>query len=330
MSQEFDVLGIGNAIVDVLAKVDDDFLAKQEIAKGGMTLVSEDQAKALYDAMPPAVEISGGSAANTIAGIANLGGKCAFIGKVHNDQLGKVFQHDIHSLDVTFPTTAAEDGLATARCMVLVTPDAQRSMSTFLGACTSLTEDDIDPTLVAASKVTYLEGYLWDPEAAKAALRKAIKLAHEANKEVALTLSDSFCVGRHRAEFLELIEDGVDIFFANEDEIKSLYEVETFEAALDKVKARGKIAAFTRSEKGAVIVKGNDVYEVSAADVDAVVDTTGAGDLFAAGFLAGYTAGKPLDVCGKMGAVCAAEIISHVGARPEDDLKSRMSKAGLA
>lgn len=329
MSQEFDVCGIGNAIVDVLAKVDDDFLQAQSIQKGGMTLVSEDDATKLYSNMPPAVEISGGSAANTIAGIANLGGRCAFIGKVHDDQLGKVFQHDIKSLDVEFPTAPAKEGLATARCMVLVTPDAQRSMSTFLGACTSLSEDDIDPALVGASKVTYLEGYLWDPEQAKAALRKAIKVAHDAGKEVALTLSDSFCVDRHRAEFLELIEGGVDIFFANEDEVKSLYQVDTFEAALEKVKALGKVAALTRSEKGAVIVKGDEVHTVSAASVDEVVDTTGAGDLFAAGFLAGYTAGKPLDVCGKMGAVCAAEIISHVGARPEDDLKARMAKAGL-
>lgn len=329
MTQEFDVCGIGNAIVDVLAKVDDDFLQAQSIQKGGMTLVSEEDATKLYSNMPPAVEISGGSAANTIAGIANLGGRCAFIGKVHDDQLGKVFQHDIKSLDVEFPTKPATEGLATARCMVLVTPDAQRSMSTFLGACTSLSEDDIDPALVGASKVTYLEGYLWDPEQAKAALRKAIKVAHEAGKEVALTLSDSFCVDRHRAEFLELIEGGVDIFFANEDEVKSLYQVDTFEEALEKVKALGKVAALTRSEKGAVIVKGDEVHTVSAASVDEVVDTTGAGDLFAAGFLAGYTAGKSLDVCGKMGAVCAAEIISHVGARPEDDLKARMAKAGL-
>ena len=330
MSHSYDVLGIGNAIVDVLAKVDDAFLAQQEVAKGGMTLVSEDQAMQLYAAMPPAVEISGGSAANTIAGIASLGGRCAFIGKVHDDQLGKVFQHDIRSLKIEFPTKAATEGLATARCMVLVTPDAQRSMSTFLGACTSLSEDDIDATLVSASKVTYLEGYLWDPEEAKAALRKAIRLAHDAGNEVAFTLSDSFCVGRHRAEFLELVENNVDIVFANEEEIKSLYEVASFDAALEKVCALGKVVAITRSEKGAVIVKGDAVHTVAADSVDEVVDTTGAGDLFAAGFLAGYTADKPLDVCGRMGAVCAAEIISHVGARPEEDLKVRMAKAGLA
>jgi sugar/nucleoside kinase (ribokinase family) len=315
----YGVLGIGNAIVDVVSRCDDGFLEAQGIMKGAMTLIDEARAEALYAAMGPAVEVSGGSAGNTLAAYASLVGPAgppgAFIGKVRNDQLGAVFAHDIRAAGVAFRTPAAEAGPPTARCLILVTPDAQRSMNTYLGACVNLDEDDIDAALVAASAVTYLEGYLFDPPAAQAAFRKAARVAHANGREVALTLSDPFCVGRHRAAFRALVREEVDILFANEAEILSLYELDRFEDALAAVRAETRIACLTRSEKGSVVVAGDRVHVIDA-EPTAVVDTTGAGDAYAAGFLAGHVRGRGLGHCGRLGALAAAEAISHFGARP--------------
>ncbi len=322
MSARYDVLGIGNAIVDVLAHADDDFLARHAMTKGTMALIDADAADKLYADMAPGIECSGGSAANTIAGIASLGGKAAFIGKVRDDELGKVFHHDIEALGVHFPTSAATDGASTARCLINVTPDAERTMSTFLGACVELGPDDVDAAVVKDAQVTYLEGYLWDKEDAKAAFVKAAELAHAAGREVSLSLSDPFCVDRHRDSFLELVEGHVDILFANEDEILSLYQVDTFDAALQHVRGHCKIAALTRSSKGSVVVHGDEIHIVDAEAGVTVVDTTGAGDAYAAGFLHGYTNGGQDDLaqCARIGGIAAAEVISHFGARPETPL----------
>lgn len=319
---KFDILGIGNAIVDVISHADDAFLATHNIAKGGMTLIDAEGATRLYGDMAPGIEMSGGSAANTIAGVAGLGGKAAYIGKVRNDQLGEVFAHDIRAIGVHYDTALATDGPPTARCLILVTPDAQRSMNTFLGASQELGPADIDPDLVAAAQITYLEGYLWDPDHAKAAFRKAMDTAHAAGRQVAMTLSDSFCVDRYRAEFKDLVENQIDILFANEDEIKSLYEVDNFDDALQAVRGKCAIAALTRSEKGSVILADDEVHIIEAAPVEKVVDTTGAGDLFAAGYLFGLTHGHGPADSARIGAKAAAEIISHMGARPELDLKT--------
>jgi sugar/nucleoside kinase (ribokinase family) len=321
-SASFDVLGIGNAIVDVIAHADDTFIQKHALTKGGMTLIDEPRAEQLYAAMGPGVEISGGSCGNTIAGVASFGGTGAYVGKVRNDQLGGVFAHDLRATGVTFETRQATEGPATARCLILVTPDAQRTMNTYLGACTRLGPADIDVKQVAAARVTYVEGYLWDPPDAKKAVLKAFDAAHEAGRLVSITLSDAFCVDRYRDEFRSLVRDKVDILFANEAEIKSLYQVKSFEEALAAARAENKICALTRSEKGSVIVKGSEAHAVPAAPVARVVDTTGAGDLYAAGFLFGLTRGKPLAECARLGGIAAAEIISHVGARPETALKS--------
>lgn len=320
-SAAFDVLGIGNAIVDVISHADDAFLRKHALAKGAMTLIDEARAEALYAAMGPGVEISGGSCGNTMAGVASLGGKGAYIGKVRDDQLGAVFGHDIRAAGVTFDTAQATEGPATARCLILVTPDAQRTMNTYLGACTRLGPADIDVARVAAARVTYVEGYLWDEPAAKQAVLKAFDAAHAAGRQVSITLSDSFCVDRYRAEFLELVRSKVDILFANEAEIKSLYQVDDFDKAVTAARKDAKIAAVTRSEKGSVVVKGGETHAVPAAPVGRVVDTTGAGDLYAAGFLFGLTHGKPLPECARLGGIAAAEVISHVGARPGKPLK---------
>ena len=325
----FDVVGIGNAIVDILARTDDAFLDAHGIAKGAMHLVDEEQSKALYDDMGPAVEISGGSAANTIAGLASFGGRGAYIGKVRNDQLGDVFTHDIRSIGVTFNSARTTDGPATARSMILVTPDGERTMNTFLGACVRLGPEDIDPDEIGAASVTYMEGYLWDPPAAKEAFLKAAALAHQAGRQVSLTLSDSFCVDRYRDEFKKLIVDDIDILFANEAEICSLYQVEDFDSALQAVRQDCALAALTRSEKGCVIVRGDEVHVVDAHPIERVVDATGAGDLFAAGFLHGLTTGKPLVDCGRLGAMAAAEILSHIGARPEANLAEMARENGL-
>ncbi|MSP77046.1 MAG: adenosine kinase [Rhodospirillaceae bacterium] len=320
-SAAFDVLGIGNAIVDVITRADEAFLQKHALVKGAMTLVDEPTAEALYAAMGPGVEVSGGSCGNTMAGVASFGGKGAYIGKVRNDQLGGVFGHDLRATGVSFETVQSTDGPATARCLIVVTPDAQRTMNTYLGACVRLGPGDIDVARVASAQVTYVEGYLWDPPEAKKAVLKAFDAAHAAGRKVSITLSDSFCVDRYRDEFRALIRDKVDILFANESEIKSLYQVYSFDKALAGARTEGKIVALTRSEKGSVIVHGAETHAVPAAPVAKVVDTTGAGDLYAAGFLFGYTRGKPLAECARLGGIAAAEIISHVGARPEKPLR---------
>ena len=322
MDARFDVVGIGNAIVDVLAHADDEFLVRHDMTKGAMALIDAAAADALYAAMAPGIECSGGSAANTIAGLASLGGRGAFIGKVKGDELGKVFHHDIEALGVHFPTSPASSGASTARCLINVTPDAQRTMSTFLGACVELGPDDVDEDVIRSAQVTYLEGYLWDKEEAKAAFVKAAELAHAAGREVSLSLSDAFCVDRHRASFLELVEGHVDVLFANEDEIMSLYQVDTFDAALQHVRGHCKVAALTRSAKGSVVAAGEEIHIVDAEAGVKVVDTTGAGDAFAAGFLHGYTSGGQDDLaqCARIGSIAAAEVISHFGARPETPL----------
>jgi sugar/nucleoside kinase (ribokinase family) len=320
-SAAFDVLGIGNAIVDVITRADDAFLGQHGLVKGSMMLIDEERAEALYAAMGPGIEVSGGSCGNTMAGVASFGGKGAYIGKVRDDQLGKVFGHDLKALGVSFDTASATSGPATARCLIVVTPDAQRTMNTYLGACTGLGPADIDATVVGAAKVTYVEGYLWDAPEAKKAVLKAFDAAHAAERLVSITLSDSFCVHRYREEFRELIRNKVDILFGNEAEIKSLYEVETFEEAMEAARKEAKIAALTRSEQGSIVLRGGETYAVPAAAVGKVVDTTGAGDLYASGFLFGYTHGKPLAECARLGGIAAAEVISHVGARPEQALR---------
>ncbi len=326
-----DVVGIGNAIVDVLSQADEAFLKAQELAKGSMTLIDGARAEALYAAMGPGVEVSGGSAANTMAGLASLGSRGAFVGKVRNDQLGGIFQHDIRAAGVAFDTPAATDGPPTARCLIFVTADAQRTMGTFLGVSVELGPDDLDRAVIQRAKVTYLEGYLWDAPDAKAAFQAAAEMAHEAGRKVALTLSDPFCVERHRDSFIELISGHVDLLFANEVEICSLFQVEDFDRALQETRGHCEIAALTRSAKGSVVLANGEVHVVDAAPVDKVIDTTGAGDLYAAGFLHGYTRGKRLYDCGRIGALAAAEAISHYGARPEtalDDLVAERLGAG--
>lgn len=320
--RRFDVLGIGNAIVDVIAHAEDAFLDENGLHKGTMTLIDAARAQDLYGLMGTAIESSGGSAANTLAGLAALGGSGAFIGKVRNDQLGGIFRHDIGAMGVSFDTAAALDGPPSARCLIFVTDDAQRTMQTFLGASAELGPGDIDEDAVRSAAITYLEGYLWDPPEAKRAFEKAAKLAHGAGNMVALSLSDPFCVDRHRADFLDLVESQVDILFANEEEIMSLYQVDDFDAALQQVRGHCQVAALTRSEKGSVIVSGDEIHVIDAEPVAHVVDTTGAGDFFAAGFLYGLTQGRGLHDCGRLGSVCAAEVIGHYGARPEADLKA--------
>lgn len=330
-SCRFDVLGLGNAIVDVISTADDDFLLAQGLRKGAMTLIGEARADALYAAMGPATLVSGGSAANTIIGIASFGCTAGFIGKLRSDEDGAAFVHDIHAAKVSFSTALAKDGPATARCLVLVTPDAQRTMSTFLGASQSLTEADVDEDMVRQSAIIYLEGYLWDPPAAKAAFVKAAKIAREAGRQVALTLSDSFCVDRYRDEFLGLMRSGaVHIVFSNEDELHSLYQTADFETAVAQFRAENVLGIVTRSEKGSLVVTQGEVFTVPAFAVDQIVDTTGAGDLFAAGFLAGLTGQKSLETCAKLGALAAAEIIQHIGARPLADLRQLAAQSGIA
>jgi sugar/nucleoside kinase (ribokinase family) len=324
-----DVLTIGNAIVDVLARVDEDFVARHQVVKGSMTLIDEKRALELYGAMGQAVEISGGSAANTAAGVASFGGKAAFIGKVKRDQLGDVFAHDMTATGVRYETVRARSGPATARSFIMVTPDGERTMNTFLGACVNLGPDDIDPSIVSDAKITYLEGYLWDPPQAKEAFKKAAKIARKAKRKVSITLSDSFCVDRHRSSFLDLIRGDIDIVFANEKEIKSLYETDDFDETLQKIRKDCEIAVLTRSEAGCVVVKGSEVHVVEAHPVAKVVDVTGAGDLFASGFLHGYTNGLGLAQSARLGSLAAAEVISHIGARPEVRLADHAKAAGL-
>jgi fructokinase len=318
----FDILGIGNAIVDVVASADDTFLSRQDMRKGAMALIDAQQAEAIYAAMPVGKESSGGSAANTCAVAAALGAKVAYLGKVADDQLGAAFRHDITAAGVHFPSAPLSSGAPTARCLIVVTPDAQRTMNTYLGACVSFAETDVDPALIADASVLYLEGYLFDPPAAQAAFRKAAAAAHTAGRRVALSLSDAFCVDRHREAFRELVAGHVDILFANEAEITSLYEKNTFDEAAELARRDATLAVLTRSESGSLILSGDERHIISAEPVR-VVDTTGAGDAYAAGFLTGLTAGRPLRDCGRLGSIAAAEIISHYGARPEADLRER-------
>jgi sugar/nucleoside kinase (ribokinase family) len=320
---KYDVVGIGNALVDVITQADDDFLDSESLVKGSMTLIETERAVTLYAAMGSGIEMSGGSAANTMTGVASFGGKACYVGKVADDDLGVVFGHDMRAVGVAFPNKPADLGVPTGRCLIVVTPDAQRTLNTFLGVSSLLGPDDIDDVLVASGKVLYMEGYLWDRDAAKAAYRKAAKAAHKAGRLVSLTLSDSFCVDRHRADFRSLVTADVDVLFGNEDELLSLYEVTSFDDAVRAVRADCQMAAITRGASGSVVITRDEIIEVPAEPCPHVVDTTGAGDLYASGFLFGLTHDLPLAECGRLGSVAASEVISHVGARPSEDLRKR-------
>jgi sugar/nucleoside kinase (ribokinase family) len=325
----FDVLGVGHAIVDILATTTDAFLTEHGIAKNAMTLIDGYRAEMLGKSMKNAVEASGGSAANTMVGIASFGGSAAFIGKVNDDRLGRVFNEEIHRAGVSFDSAPAHGKVATASSHILITPDGHRSMNTFLGCASQLEDADANQARVASAKILYVEGYLWDTDNAKGVIRAAIKRAKAANRKVALTLSDPFCVGRWRDEFKALLANDVDILFANEAEAKALYESDRFDTALQALRRWGKTAAVTRSENGAVVLDGDQVHILEADPVERVVDTTGAGDQYAAGFLFGYARGGAIDVCGRLGSLAAAEVISHVGPRPQTSLKALAAKAGL-
>lgn len=320
----FDVVAVGNALVDVLSHEDDAFVERHGLARGAATMVDAGTAEAVYRDMSPGTEVSGGSAANTAAGVASLGGKAAFVGKVRDDQLGKVFAHDLRAAGVHFDTPLATDGPPTGRCLVMVTPDAERTMCTYLGAADRLTPDDVDEELVAAGAVAYLEGYLWDQPHAKDAIRHAVAAAHRAGSRVAFTLSDPFCVDRHRAEFLALVRDEVDVLFANAHEIASLFELATgdFDEGVRRVRGLCEVAAITRHEHGSVLVTADAVHVVDPEPVPDVVDVTGAGDLYAAGVLHGLARGLDLPACGRLGSIAAAEVIGHLGARPATSLRS--------
>lgn len=326
----YDVVGIGNAIVDIIGRCDDGFLSKHDLAKGFMRLIDAPEADRLYGLMGPSIERSGGSAANTIAGLASFGGRGAFIGRVADDQFGKVFWHDIRTAGVAFETVPATSGLPTAVCLILVTPDGERTMNTFLGASTELGSAEVDADTISAAKVTYLEGYLFDKPEAKAAYYAASKIATRAGRKTALSLSDAFCVDRHRADFRNLLKNGTDILFANEKEITALYEVNSFDDAVAAVRGECEIAVLTRSEAGSLIVTANETVQVRPVRVDKVVDATGAGDLYASGFLYGYTRNLKLADCGRLGSLAAAEVISHIGARPERPLSAIAQQEGLS
>ena len=328
MAETYHVIGLGNAIVDVIAPAGDAFLLEHNIAKGVMTLVDDFRADQLIRVLPEAQEIAGGSAANTMAGLASLGGRGSFVGKVKADRLGRSFATSLQGLGVGYTTEMAQGGPATACSIIVVTPDGHRSMNTYLGASREIGPDDIRESEIAAAEILYIEGYLWDAPAAKLAIKKAMAAAQAAGRKVALTLSDPFCVARWRGEFIELLPE-LDILFANEEEVKALFEVEDFDAALQALRGWSGIAALTRSEKGCVAARGEDLHVLDAVPVDAVIDTTGAGDQFAAGFLFGLTHGKDLAQCGRLGALAAAEVISHYGARPETSLSVLASEAGL-
>ncbi len=318
---KYELAAIGNALVDVLAHASDAFLVAEGMAKGNMTLIDENRAQSVYDKMPAAVESSGGSAANTLAGFASLGGKAAFMGKVADDQLGKVFIHDLKAQGVHYGTAPLQNGPETGRCLILVTPDAQRTMNTFLGASVELGPDDVNEDIIKQSKIVYLEGYLFDKPEAKEAFRRSAKIANEAGRKIALTLSDGFCVDRHRDDFRALVEDHVDILFANEEEIMSLYEVDDFEDAVAAVRSHCGLVVITRGSKGSVVLEGDNRYDVAAAPLKELVDTTGAGDAFAAGFLYGHVKGWDLEECAKLGSKAASEVISHMGPRPDGNLQ---------
>jgi fructokinase len=318
--KSLDVVGIGNAIVDVLVQVDDDLLDRFDLTKGTMALVDEQQAERLYGSVGPGLETSGGSAANTLAGIAQLGGRAGFIGRVRDDQLGGIFAHDIRAVGARFDTPAATAGPSTARCLILVTPDAQRTMCTYLGASVGLDPRDLDLDLVRQARVLYLEGYLWDSDEAKQAFLAAAKVARASGGEVALSLSDAFCVDRHRESFQELVDGHVDLLFANEMEITSLYRADSFEEAAAEVRGRCRIAALTRSEQGSVLLRGEETLTIPPYRLGELVDTTGAGDLYAAGFLHGHTRGESLERCGRLGSLCAGQVVTQLGPRPHASL----------
>ncbi|MFO1184698.1 MAG: adenosine kinase [Bauldia sp.] len=327
----FDAVAIGNAIVDVIARADDDFLAAENLAKGSMHLIGTARAEALYAAMGPAIEASGGSAGNTAAGLGSFGGKAAFIGKVADDHLGEVYRHDMRAMGVHFETPALVGGEPTARSLIVITPDGERTMNTYLGAGVALTDDDIDEELIRSSEYTYLEGYLWDPPAAKAAFRKAATLAHAAGRKVAFTLSDSFCVDRYRQEFLELIRTrAVDLLFANASELRALYETASLDTAVAALQADCRLAAVTVGADGAYVVSPTSIEIVAARPVPAVVDLTGAGDLFASGFLFGQARGMSTRRSAELGTLAAAEVIGHLGARPAVSLQELARQAGYA
>jgi sugar/nucleoside kinase (ribokinase family) len=326
MEKTYDVVGIGNAIVDVLVQANDDLIDNFELTKGTMALVDEAQAERLYASVGPGLETSGGSAANTLAGVAQLGGRAGFIGRVRNDQLGGIFTHDIRSVGARFDTPAATEGPSTARCLILVTPDAQRTMCTYLGASVGLDPADLDLDMVAQAKVLYLEGYLWDSDEAKAAFITAAEVARAHGGEVALSLSDAFCVERHRESFQELVDGHVDILFANEMEITALYKANSFEEAADQVRGRCKLAALTRSEQGSVILNGAGTHSVAPFQLGPLLDTTGAGDLYAAGFLHAYTQGQSVDECGRLGSLCAGQVVTQLGPRPQGSLKQLVAQ----
>jgi sugar/nucleoside kinase (ribokinase family) len=312
----YDVVGIGNALVDVIAHTEDGFLAREQLVKGSMNLIETDRAVQLYQAMGSGIEMSGGSAANTMTGISSFGGKAAYIGKVAPDDLGEVFAHDMRAVGVAFSGPAPRAEIPTGRCMILVTPDAQRTMNTYLGVSSTLGPDDVDDEVVAAGKVVFMEGYLFDRPPAKEGYRKAARIAHANGGKVSLSLSDSFCVERHREDFFALVESQVDVLFANEDELKSLYQVDDFDDAVQAVRGHCEIAAITRGKTGSVVIAGPELHVIDAHPCENVVDTTGAGDLYAAGFLFGLTNGFSLADCGRLGSIAASEVISHVGARP--------------
>ena len=327
---KYDVLGIGNAIFDVLVHADEAFLAKHAMTKGSMALIDEARAAAIYRDMGPATEMSGGSGANTIVGLASLGARAAYVGKVRDDQIGRMYSHDIRAAGVTFDTAPATDGPATGCCYILVTPDGERTMNTYLGAAQNLTAADIDPAQIAAARIVYLEGYLWDPKETKEAFVKAATVAHDAGREVALTLSDSFCVDRYREEFLDLMRGGtVDIVFANEAELHSLYQTSDFDGALKQLREDATLGIVTRSDKGCVVVSNDGVIAVPAHPIETLVDTTGAGDLFAAGFLFGLVRKTGYEMAGRLGGLAAAEVIQHIGARPQVSLKELAAQNGL-
>lgn len=329
MSQ-YDVLCIGNAIVDIIASCEDDFLLVNGIIKGAMNLIDAPRAELLYSRMGPAIEASGGSAGNTAAGVASFGGRAAYFGKVSRDHLGEIYGHDIRAQGVAFDTKPLEGEPPTARSMIFVTPDGERSMNTYLGACVELGPEDVEEEKTRNALVTYFEGYLWDPPRAKEAIRQTAAFAHAAGREVAMTLSDPFCVDRYRAEFLDLMRSGtVDIVFANESELKSLYETDSFEDGLEKIRADAKLAAVTRSEKGSVLVRGAETVTVEAIPIHKLVDTTGAGDLYAAGFLYGYTQSRSLEDCGKLGSLAAGLVIQQIGPRPRESLRKAAEHRGL-
>jgi sugar/nucleoside kinase (ribokinase family) len=325
-----DVLCIGNAIVDIIARCDDAFLDDNAIIKGAMNLIDAQRAETLYDRMGPAVEASGGSAGNTAAGIASFGGKAAFFGKVAKDQLGAIYAHDIRAQGVHFETAPLASPPPTARSMIFVTPDGERSMNTYLGACVELGPDDVDEAVVASAKVTYFEGYLWDPPRAKEAIRECARIAHANGREMSMTLSDPFCVDRYRAEFLDLMRSGtVDIVFANASEAKSLYETESLEEALERIARDCRLAVVTMSEKGSIVVTGDERVIVEPLAIEELVDTTGAGDLYAAGFLYGYTQGRDLATCGRLGSLAAGLVIQQIGPRPLQSLRDEAKAHGL-